>query len=160
MFRTQCLECALGFITLNFETWINFNIWPWFDNNDNKVTVGNIVNLHPCSVTWIARYARAANDTTRVQINNIPFKSHFIPLLYNHYILFYPNLYGVTYNYCISHMVSYLQCFLRYIIFVVVFCVMGVRRGSLEKFSGYLLEKFRLINQRIFWMCSFQTTWL
>ena len=35
---------------------------------------GNIVYLRP-------RRARAANDTTRAQINNIPEKSHVIPLL-------------------------------------------------------------------------------
>ena len=35
---------------------------------------GNIVYLRPCSVI-------CANDTTRAQINNIPSKSHVIPLL-------------------------------------------------------------------------------
>ena len=40
-------------------------------------------------MTWLfsfaarARSARAANDTTRAQINNIPSKSHVIPLLIN-----------------------------------------------------------------------------
>ena len=34
---------------------------------------GNIVYLRPCSVI-------CANDTTRAQINNIPSKSHVIPL--------------------------------------------------------------------------------
>ena len=43
---------------------------------------GNIVYLLPCSVfAALALRARAANDTTRAQINNIPSKSHFIVLL-------------------------------------------------------------------------------
>ena len=47
-------------------------------NNDNDMTFfGNIVYLRLCSVIR----ARAANDTTRAQINNIPAKSHVIPLL-------------------------------------------------------------------------------
>ena len=33
------------------------------------------------SFVALARRARATNDTTRAQINNIPSKSHFIPLL-------------------------------------------------------------------------------
>ena len=51
-------------------------------NNDNKMTFfGNIVYLSPCSVICVPRCARPANDTTRAQINNIPSKSHVIPLL-------------------------------------------------------------------------------
>ena len=34
------------------------------------------------SFAALALRARAANDTTRAQINNIPSKSHVIPLLY------------------------------------------------------------------------------
>ena len=42
---------------------------------------GNIVYLHHCSVICVPRCARAENDTTRAQINNIPSKSHVIPSL-------------------------------------------------------------------------------
>ena len=47
---------------------------------------GNIVYLRPRSVICIparARSARAANDTTREQINNIPEKSHGIIIIIN-----------------------------------------------------------------------------
>ena len=33
------------------------------------------------NIVYLRRSARAANDTTRAQINNIPAKSHVIPLL-------------------------------------------------------------------------------
>jgi len=36
------------------------------------------------SFAALALRARAANDTTRAQINNIPEKSHVIPLLSKH----------------------------------------------------------------------------
>ena len=42
---------------------------------------GNIVYLRPRSATCGPR-ARAANDTTRAQINNISEKNHVIPLFY------------------------------------------------------------------------------
>ena len=45
---------------------------------------GNIVYLRPRSVFAArARSARAANDTTRAQINNIPEKSHVIIIIIN-----------------------------------------------------------------------------
>ena len=47
---------------------------------------GNIVYLRPRSVINFAaraRSARAANDTTRAQINNIPEKSHVIIIIIN-----------------------------------------------------------------------------
>ena len=45
---------------------------------------GNIVYLRPCSVICGPRAsARAANDTTRAQINNIPEKSHVIIIIIN-----------------------------------------------------------------------------
>ena len=45
--------------------------------------LGNIVYLGPRSVIFaaLARSARAANDTTRAQINNIPEKSHVIIII-------------------------------------------------------------------------------
>ena len=43
---------------------------------------GNIVYLRPCSVIC-GPSARAANDTTRAQINNIPEKSHVIIIIIN-----------------------------------------------------------------------------
>ena len=58
------------------------NLALYIDNNDNKMTfLGNIVYFRPCSVICVPRCARAANDITRAQINNIPSKSHAIPLL-------------------------------------------------------------------------------
>ena len=54
-----------------------YNLALYIDNNDNKMTFfGNIV-----SFATLALRARGANDTTRAQINNIPEKSHVIPLL-------------------------------------------------------------------------------
>ena len=52
--------------------------------------LGNIVYLRPqifarkyCSFAALALRARAANDTTRAQINNIPKKSHVIIIVIN-----------------------------------------------------------------------------
>ena len=54
----------------------------YIDNDDNKMTFfGNIVYLRLSSVICVPRGARAANDTKRAQINNIPEKSHAISLL-------------------------------------------------------------------------------
>ena len=56
----------------------------YIDNNDNKMTFfGNIFYLRPCSVICVPHCARAANDTTRAQMNNIPSKSHFIIIMIN-----------------------------------------------------------------------------
>ena len=46
---------------------------------------GNIVYLRPRVVSFAARArsARAANDTTRAQINNIPEKSYVIIIIIN-----------------------------------------------------------------------------
>ena len=46
-------------------------------------SVGHIAYLPPCSVICDPRFARAANDTARTQISNMPSKSHFIPLLHD-----------------------------------------------------------------------------
>ena len=43
----------------------------------------NIVYLRLRSAFYGLSVARDANDSTRVQINNIPFKSHFIVIIIN-----------------------------------------------------------------------------
>ena len=56
-----------------------YHLALFIDNNDNDMTFfGNIVFLRPCSVIC---------GPTRAQINNIPEKSHVIPLLKNSYTL-------------------------------------------------------------------------
>ena len=54
----------------------------------NSVLLDQFVLVAPCSARVVsfaarARSARAANDTTRAQINNIPEKSHVIIIIIN-----------------------------------------------------------------------------
>ena len=55
----------------------------FIDNNDNDMTFSGILFICALVMSFaaLALRARAANDTTRAQINNIPSKSHVIPLL-------------------------------------------------------------------------------
>ena len=62
---------SLSLYYQNSHSW--YHLALFIDNNDNDMTFfGNIVYLRPCSVIC---------GTTRAQINNIPSKSHVIPLL-------------------------------------------------------------------------------
>ena len=60
----------------------NKNLSSSFRRRDYRRNVINIAA--PCSVICVPRCARKANHTTRAQINNIPSKSHVIPLLKAH----------------------------------------------------------------------------
>ena len=84
-----------------------------------------MIYLRPCSVLCgpcasrsvicaIALRARAANDTTRAQINNITSKSHLIPLLLHHLVraLWLVNLKLVQFQ---NNFVIYRQLFLTFI---------------------------------------------
>ena len=56
-----------------------------FGHNKLMINTGEILFICTCIVSFAARAwsARAANDTTRAQINNIPSKSHVIIIIIN-----------------------------------------------------------------------------